>query len=120
MFGIINANKIVIGIQIAVHVMHAGSPSPKATSMPINNSASSPICFFIYALAAFPIGVSPSIIIDTILGIKIRTLAIPIPIPKTVVGACLVSSPKKMPTINPTKAGSPKNPNFSSSFWSNF
>ena len=55
--------------------------------------------------------------IDTILGIRISTLAIPIPIPKIVVGACLVSNPRKIPTIRPTNAGSPKKPNFSSSLF---
>ena len=62
-------------------------------------------------LAAFPIGVIPSIMIDTILGIKINTLAIPIPIPRIFSIGCFVKIPRNIPTINPTKHDSPNTPN---------
>ena len=105
-----NAQSITNGIEITVVVVVVGSPNPSATSIPIFKSASSPICFVMKSLAAFPIGDKPSINTPTTRGIKTITPATPIPIGMISVIPWRVSNPKSTPTIVPIITGSPNAP----------
>jgi len=103
------AKNMVIGTNKSPTAITDGSPSDTAASSPMKISLS-PKCFAINSLAASEMGISPSIRIATIFGIRYMTAAIVIASCKIASIFCPPRRPSARPMISPMDIGSPKIP----------